>query len=185
MIDPSQPGEEQVAPHSTTRYYDIHGLTLAVSGTHQACAALHERLQHFAVVAAKAPELHVELAASRPDSAGVDSAVPTRARPVYESPLGRVMYDDMGDRLFIVHEELVKVICDPADGVTRIIMLEETSDQSWLSSHPFFTIPFIECLKRRDRYNLHASGVCVDAKAILFPARVALENRRLQLAWRA
>jgi len=48
-------------------------------------------------------------------------------------------------------------------------MAEDEPGTNWLVSHPFFTIPFIECLKRRDRYNLHASGICVDGRAILFP----------------
>jgi hypothetical protein len=104
------------------------------------------------------------------------------ARVVYESPLGQVLYDDGADRLFVVYESSVRVVSQPAEGYTRVAVVAGEDDKLWLVSHPFFTIPFIECLKRRGRYNLHAAGLCVDGKSVLLPGHSGSGKSTLAIA---
>ena len=184
MTDESNRGSDgEVLPSAiSARFYAFHGLTLAISGPARVCDRLHARLRRFALEKLAPPDLHFELLV-RPDGGfDVDTETFQRARPVYESPLGQVLYDDAVDRLLMIHDGRTRVVCDPADGRTSIAVAPHEPDKDWLVSHPFFTIPFIECLKRRGRYNLHASGVCVDGMGILFPGGSGSGKSTLSIA---
>jgi hypothetical protein len=45
-----------------------------------------------------------------------------------------------------------------------------------------FTIPLIECLKRRSLYNVHAAGLCYDGKGILLPGSSGSGKSTLAIA---
>ncbi|PON09735.1 hypothetical protein C2W62_53865, partial [Candidatus Entotheonella serta] len=42
-------------------------------------------------------------------------------------------------------------------------------DNLWLLTCPLLSIPLMELLKRRQRYSLHAAGVCIDGAGVVMP----------------
>ncbi|HYM91072.1 MAG TPA: hypothetical protein VEW91_05510, partial [bacterium] len=71
--------------------------------------------------------------------------------------------------LYITYDDGVRVRCDAGRGHVWVSVLQPRAGNHWLASHLFFTIPFVEILKRRARYSLHAAGLCVDGQALLLP----------------
>ncbi len=151
-----------------TNHYSFHGLHLTISGDNGILAALHARLRHFSAE----PQVPVDVAfefqrvASPRDHA---VTIPAQTRPVYESQQGHVVYADSEDHLFINYRDQVRAGCDPQGGHVQVSIAGPETDNLWLISHPMFTIPLIECVKRRGLYNVHAAGVCLHGKGILLP----------------
>src|SRR5947209_1839868 len=52
----------------------------------------------------------------------------------------------------------------------------------WALSHPLFTLPLVEMMKRRGLYGLHAGGVCRDGRALLLPGTSGSGKTTLTLA---
>src|SRR5262245_3573357 len=52
----------------------------------------------------------------------------------------------------------------------------------WTLSHPLFTLPLVEMLKRRGLYGLHAGGVCLHGRALLLPGTSGSGKTTLTLA---
>ena len=79
--------------------YDLHGLRLAVTGWEEAAAALHGRLEGLPSAAAGEPDLVFEIGVGPGAEDGLER--PERGRPVYEPPIGEVLFDDAADRIWI------------------------------------------------------------------------------------
>jgi hypothetical protein len=171
----------------TAAPYHLHGLRLAVAATgeaERAAAGVRARLAGLPTSPGSAgpPDVTFEVLTGR-DGHPFDR--PAGARPVYDPPLGEVVYDDASDRLYIGHGPRLAVLCEPGRGRTRASLagtggMEEAD--LWTLSHPLFTLPLVEMLKRRGLYGLHAGGVCRDGRALLLPGTSGAGKTTLTLA---
>lgn len=107
---------------------------------------------------------------------------PERARPVYDPPVGEVVYDDGADLLYIDYGPRLRVLCDVGRGRVRASALGTEVADLWAVSHPLFTLPLVELLKRRGLYGLHAGGVCRAGRALLLPGTSGSGKSTLTLA---
>lgn len=152
------------------RRYGLHGLRVAVgtaSGAaweQAAAAAVHSRLERFALASAPAAAAHlsfaIETGAQLPER-------PAAGRPVYDPPLGEVLYDEAADSLYLEYGPRLRVLCEPERGRTRLAAREPAEEDLWPLSHPLFTLPLVELLKRRGLYAVHAAGLCENGRALL------------------
>ena len=78
--------------------------------------------------------------------------------------------------------EQFRALCSPLEGSVRISSLGAGTADTWLPSHPLFTLPFIEMLKRRGRYNVHAAGFALNGQGLLFPGSSGAGKSTLALA---
>jgi len=162
------------------RSYDLHGLRLAVTGWEEAAAALHCRLEPLASRAAVGePDLVFEIGVG-PEVAGFER--PKRGRPVYEPPAGEVLFDDAVDRIWIGLGPDRRAVCEPARGRARLWARHGTGEDLWLLSHPLFTLPLVEMLKRRGLWALHAAGLQWNGKAVVLAGASGAGKSTLTLA---
>jgi hypothetical protein len=106
----------------------------------------------------------------------------SRTRPVYNPPIGEVAYADREDLLYLAYGDHLRVLCDPRQGKTLLSVVEPDDEALWVLSHPLFTIPFLEVLKRRGRYSLHAAGLCINGRGLIFPGTSGSGKSTLTLA---
>ncbi len=167
----------------TPRSYHLHGLGLAVSAWDDAAAALHARLACLPAGRAGdiAPELAFELCAAG-EGEEHPLARPAAPRPVYDPPLGEVVYDDGGDLLYIEHGPRLRVLAEPGAGRVRMSALGPDEGDLWLLSHPLFTVPLAELLKRRGLYSLHAAGLTWNGRSLVLPGTSGSGKSTLSLA---
>jgi hypothetical protein len=107
---------------------------------------------------------------------------PSSARPVYEPPSGEVVYSDEADLLYIDQGPRLRVLCEPDRGRSAVSAAGLQETDLWLVSHPLFTVPLVEILKRRGLYGLHAGGVCIHGRALLLPGTSGSGKSTLTLA---
>jgi energy-coupling factor transporter ATP-binding protein EcfA2 len=163
-----------------SRVYDFHGLRLGCSGDESVLVALAARLGRFASDDGEQADLHFHYQIeARSDLA---SATPDDGRVVYESPMGEVLYSESADRLFITAKWPITAECDPVLGRVTIRVSGSVREHAWALSHPLFTIPLIEMLKRRNRFSVHAAGVAVHGRGILIPGSSGSGKSTLALA---
>lgn len=72
--------------------------------------------------------------------------------------------------------------CDPAAGVLRISVRSGDRRAAFLASHLFLTLPLLEILKRHDRFAVHAGGVALGGRAVLFPGASGAGKSTIALA---
>jgi HPr Serine kinase C-terminal domain len=92
---------------------------------------------------------------------------PAAAREVYRSPLGNMNYCETGDRLFIESLQGPRVVVDAPTGVVRASWQGNVEPHLWLLTHPLFTLPIIELLKRRRIFSVHAAALAVGDRGVL------------------
>jgi hypothetical protein len=93
-----------------------------------------------------------------------------------------VVYDDAADRLFIGYGPRLRVLCEPGQGRACASAAGMEEEDLWSLSHPLFTLPLVELLKRRGLYGLHAGGVCRGGRALLLPGTSGSGKSTLTLA---
>jgi hypothetical protein len=168
---------------ATSRTWEMYGLKTLVSTDEPALLdAIQQRLRRFAPNGHKDADLKFEFTAVAEAGRHPFERPPGPARPVYQPVLGEATYADVSDRLYINYGDLVRVLCEPDLGLTRISFLRAEAHRIWLLSHPLFTLPLVEMLKRKGYYSLHAAGLSVDGKAILFPGGTGSGKSTLALA---
>lgn len=153
------------------RRYRFDGLILEVSSDDPAIAeALDARLLPWiAPDRIQTTELRFEY---RSASAGRVRGIEQPSGPVrtvYDPIDGEVLYAIDEDRLYLRYRQAIQAVCDAVPGLTRVSVLQPDPTQTWLLSHPLFTLPFIESMKRRGRYSLHAAGLCRNGRGLIFP----------------
>jgi len=152
----------------STRFFDFHDVSLAVSSGEEAvAAAVAGRLRHFAVDEGDGRALRFDFQVVTSADAHDVCRPATEGRPVYDPPAGEVSFFDEEDRLYIDYEGRVRVDGDAGSGSVRISVVDGERGNLWLLSRPMFTLPFVELLKRRGLFSVHAAGVAVDGRAVL------------------
>ena len=175
---------------AVTVTYDLHGLRLSIvlpeSGLEDAAAALQARLARLPRRPAPAsPDLLFEVHGENGANGDHGLVRPAASRPVYDPPLGEVVYDDGSDLLYIEHGPRLRVLAEPGAGRVRLSArgpLQDGGEDLWLLSHPLFTLPLAELLKRRGLYSLHAAGLCLDGRALVLPGTSGAGKSTLSLA---
>lgn len=163
------------------RAYLLHGVRLGVLAAgegERAAAGVHARLAGLPLDGGPPFDLTFEIQVS--ESHGFER--PGAARPVYDPPLGEVVYDDADDRLFIGYGPRLRVLCEPGRGRARASAAGVEEEDLWSLSHPLFTLPLVELLKRRGLYGLHAGGACRGGKALLLAGTSGAGKSTLTLA---
>jgi hypothetical protein len=160
--------------------YDLHGLRLAVTGWDEAAAALHGRLEALPAGTDGEPDLVFEIGFGPEAAIGLER--PERGRPVYEPPVGEVLFDDAADRIWIGLGPDRRAVCEPARGRARLWARHGSGEDLWLLSHPLFTLPLVEMLKRRGLWALHAAGLLWNGKAVILPGASGSGKSTLTLA---
>jgi hypothetical protein len=163
------------------RAYLLHGVrigVLAAGEGERAAAGVHARLAGLPLDGGPPWDVTFEIQAA--GSHGFER--PATARPVYDPPLGEVVYDDAADRLFIGYGPRLRVLCEPGRGRARASAAGMEEEDLWSLSHPLFTLPLVELLKRRGLYGLHAGGVCRGGRALLLPGTSGSGKSTLTLA---
>ncbi len=163
--------------------YTFHGIHLAIdSDQPQIIDALHTRLRHFPTD----DQLEAELCFTFdqvPDGAYHVVKRPLETlRSVYDPPVGEVVYADASDQLYICYGDDARVLCDVRKGRAQVSYRETVQNYLWLLTCPLFTIPLMEFLKRRQRYSLHAAGVCWNGAGMLVPGTSGAGKTTLALA---
>ncbi len=165
-------------------YYTIHDVQLAIDSDHpRILEALHTRLRHFPTADRLEADLcfafdKVTDGAHHPMAKQPSGAL----RPVYDPPVGEVVYADAADQLYISYGDGASVLCDARQGRVQVSYTEAVQENLWLLTCPLFTIPLMELLKRQQRYSLHAAGVCVNGMGILMPGTSGAGKTTLTLA---
>jgi hypothetical protein len=176
------------------RAYDLHGVALAVAGEGPAAEAIHARLERLPPAADPANPADIEVEIVEGEAA-LAFARPAGARPVYDPPDGEVVYADSEDVLYIAHgagepgsgHRLV-ARCEPAAGRVRLGVLPGAAPgldsrlDAWYLSHPLFTVPLAEVLKRRGLFMLHAAGAAKGGRALLLPGTSGAGKSTLAVA---
>jgi len=166
-----------------TLAYQLHGVRLAVAATgeaERAAAGVRARLAGLPMESGPSDLTFEIIARGAGEAGGIER--PAGARPVYDPPVGEVVYDDETDRLYIGHGPRLAVLCEPGLGRTRVAVDGMKEADLWILSHPLFTLPLVEMLKRRGLYGLHAGGVCQDGRALLLPGTSGSGKTTLTLA---
>jgi hypothetical protein len=164
------------------RSYNFHGLHLRISADPAVATAVYARFAAFARGERGDPALTFTFDCVREDEDGIPAPSLDAVRPVYDSAMGAVLYADALDQLIIQSADGVYAVCDPARGATRVVIPPSLVEQSWLLSHPLVTIPLIEMLKRCGRFSVHAAGLAIDGRGLLFPGTSGAGKSTLTLA---
>jgi hypothetical protein len=151
------------------RVYAFHGLRLGCSSGAAIADALSTRLGCFQEVSAGRCDVTFDYRLLGSGALHAADDPPGSMRPVYESGMGQVLYSDSRDQLSITCVRPIRVSCDPLRGETVLSIRGELDGNLWWLSHPLFTLPFIETLKRQSYYSIHAAGVALGETALLFP----------------
>ena len=163
------------------RSYHLHGLCVAVeasAGSEEVALRIHDRLE---ALPPGGPECDLEVCIEH-RSPRRGAAAPVTARTVYEPPVGEVLYDDAGDRLYVGYGPSLGMVCEPARGRARACLAAVDRELIWALSHPLFTVALVELAKRRGLFALHAAGVTAGGRALLLPGSSGAGKSTLALA---
>ena len=163
------------------RSYRLHGLCVGVeasAGSEEVARRIHDRLS---ALAPGGPNCDLEVCIEHRSPRSLE-APPCTARAVYEPPVGEVLYDDAGDRLYVGYGPSLGMVCEPARGRARACLAAEDGELAWALSHPLFTVALVELAKRRGLFALHAAGVTAEGRALLLPGGSGAGKSTLALA---
>ena len=148
-----------------TNGFVFDGIRIAVAADERAWdGGMRDRLACLPTCDDSQAELRFEFRPLR--SAGRDllSPPPGDKRTIYDCGHARLVYASQSDQLYYSHGDQLKMLCDPGAGRVRFSTLgvpEESTDLSLL-----ITLAFVETLKRRGRFSVHAAGLGIDGRSI-------------------
>jgi len=163
------------------RVLDFHGLRLGLSADDAVATALDARFARFRQVPSGPCDLRFDFRKIRAGEHLAPERQPD-ARVIYESAMGQVLYSEHADRLTISSVWPIHADCEPRSGKTVISVEGAVDEHLWALAHALLTIPLIETLKRRGRYNVHAAGVALAGKGLLMPGSSGSGKSTLALA---
>jgi len=144
--------------------YALCGVEIEVRAPEGVAALIRSRLRFLRSPGAKPASVVFDIRAGRDDGFAACPAGP--GRPVYDTPGAELRYFDGTDQLFIDYPGFFRMLCSPAAGLVQSAVLTD-SPGNVLAAYPFFTIPLIEVMKRRERFPLHAGCVARDGHGVL------------------
>jgi hypothetical protein len=104
------------------------------------------------------------------------------SRAFYAPAAGEALYFPENDFFYLDYEGRVRCLCSPGVGCCEVSVLEPERDQLWLATHPLFTLPLLEMMKRRARFNVHAACFARNGKALLLPGTSGAGKSTLTIA---
>lgn len=161
--------------------YTFHGLKLRVTvpeGHEEILGSFHARLAALSPDGSGPADIRLEVQAGprhlleRPDG----------ARTVYDPPVGEVVYDDAGDRLYLEHGPRLRALCEPVSGRAAFSVLQPEAEDLWVLSHPLLSVPLLELCKRRGLFGIHAAGVSLHDRAMVLAGTSGSGKSTLSLA---
>lgn len=161
--------------------YTFHGLKLKVTvpeGHGDILGSFHARLAALPADGSGPEDIYLEV------QAGPRHLLerPEAARTVYDPPVGEVVYDDAGDRLYLEHGPRLRALCEPAAGRATFSVLEPEAEDLWVLSHPLLSVPMLELCKRRGLFGVHAAGVSLQDRALVLAGTSGSGKSTLSLA---
>jgi len=169
---------------SFNRHYSVHGVHIETCAPRaEIAAALHYRLAPFhsdATGPAAARFEYVEV--TETELAHVPRPTAESVRVIAASEISEFLYAPDEDLLYTSFAGRMKGRWDARLGVSRVYFPEAELDRLWRLTHPMFTLPLLDCLKRRGRYSVHAAGLCLNGKGLLFPGNSGHGKTTLTLA---
>lgn len=147
----------------------LHGIGIGISGSQAVVSALAGRLGQLPADSVAKDILHFEFLSASSISAHAINRPKEPGRAFYQPMAGDATYYPERDEIYLDYEGRARALCKPAEGRCVISLLEPEPDQLWLGTHPLFTIPLIEMLKRRGRFNVHAAAFAVNGNCMLLP----------------
>ena len=160
-----------------TRSYSLHSCRIVVSAWPELMAAIHARLEPFAIAAAAAHDVELTF---HPARAAAQKA--PAGRRVYDFPDGEVVYEDVWDRLTIIVGDRISATCEPNAGRVRVFVESPEKSDLYVLSHPVLSLLLMELLKRRRLYPLHAAGVALDGHGVLLAGTSGAGKSTLSVA---
>jgi hypothetical protein len=163
-------------------YYSFHGLSIAVGADRsEIIAALQARLRHLLPAVEGPFDLNFTFRSTTEEQNW--TARPSgEARSIYDMLDGEVLYFAQTDQLFIHYGNRIRILCSPTLGEVRVSLLDSGEESLWRLAHLLFTLPFVELLKRRGRYSLHAAGLCLGDRGLFLPGTSGSGKSTLTLA---
>jgi hypothetical protein len=162
--------------------YNLHGITMRVTGPRDVTALFSQRLLAFQRDDDAAPDLDFILT---PGDVGRRGDQFGPGRDVYEIPGGEVLYHSATSVITARYRDCVRMTCDVASGKTEYALsADQSANESAgrAASHILFTLPLIELLRRRGLYNVHAAGLCRGNDAVLLAGPSGAGKSTLTLA---
>ena len=164
-----------------TEHYSFHGIGLEVAADHPAIIdGLESCLRHFVEPRTVPPEIRMDWRSVPSVEDHLVQKPPGHSRHVYDPLEGEVVY--VGNQLFVNYGDRGRVLCDPEQGRACVSILESEVENAWFVSHPMFMLAFMELLKHRGLYSLHAAGLCSEGRGILFPGTSSSGKSTLAVA---
>ena len=167
---------------ATSHKKDLHGLCMEVWGSEEMLQAVAVRFIDFPSGEDRPPDIRFSLGSvespecyeiRRPEGPG---------RPFYQAAMGEALYFPEQDELYLDYGPRARVFCRPAAGECLVSVLRPEADQRWLATHPLFTIPLLEILKRRGKYGIHAAAVARNGRSLLLPGSSGAGKSTLTIA---
>jgi hypothetical protein len=92
------------------------------------------------------------------------------------------VYVEAANQLLIEADDAVTVVVDIASGRVDVFSPAMTPARRWLISHPLFTLPLIELLKRHGLYSVHAAALSVRGWGVLLAGSTGAGKSTLSIA---
>ena len=95
---------------------------------------------------------------------------------------GQVLYFETSHQLYIDFPDCARVLCSLETGRAWISYPESEAGNAWLLTHPCFTIPLAELLKRHGLYMVHAAGLSLAGQGLLIAGASGAGKTTLTIA---
>lgn len=148
--------------------YSFHGIGIAVSGAESVRTAIHSRLESFSAEELENDHIRFEYRSVSASDEHVVARPSGKGRSVDEPGAVETLYFESQDQLYIDYSDRIRLLCDPNRSHVLLSVRERGERNDWLTSHPAFTVPLAELLKRRGLFGLHTAALSIDGKAVLF-----------------
>jgi hypothetical protein len=173
-----------MTPSPLVKQYLVHGVRIVTDVEHpEVSNALYYRLGAFETESTAPADFRFEYrCVSEATLAEVERPTGDTVRAIAQSEVSEVLYHPGEDVLYVSLAGRMKTYWDARRGVARVYFPQAELDHLWRLTHPMFTLPLVDALKRRGRYNVHAAGLSIHGKGLLFPGESGYGKTTLTLA---